>query len=99
MEYEDSVRQSVGQQTSVKSVMDLYQWWLNWGDYDGTGAAILERLGEIGKGNPEAIALLQRAASGNIAKTKYAARQALNTLAAENDTLAQSALDAIQTEP
>lgn len=96
MAYEQEIPGMVQQEFSVPVLLNLYQWWLSWGDYDSTGVAILERLGELAAGNPEAIAALQRAAIGNLARTSNMATYCLQRLAMAGDRLAGEALEVVQ---
>jgi hypothetical protein len=79
--------------TTVSDVLDVLQQWYSGGNYDGTGAQILTKLGDIGQGDLAAIAALSKSSMGNIAKTRYAAQNALASLAQKGDLLASEALD------
>jgi hypothetical protein len=68
------------------------QQWYSWGNYDGTGAQILTKLGDIGQGDLATIAALSKRSMG-IAKTRLAAQNALSSLAKKGDLLASEALD------
>lgn len=82
--------------TTVTELLQLLQQWYSWGDHDSTGVLILTKLGELGKGSPEAIAALAKSAKGNIPRTRYAAQNALLTLADKGDPLALTALEESQ---
>ncbi|MEG5043545.1 hypothetical protein [Microcoleus sp. B4-C1] len=79
--------------TTVSEVLDVLQQWYIWGNYDGTGAQILTKLGDIGQGDLAAIAALSKSSMGNIVKTRCAAQNALSNLAKKGDVLASEALD------
>ncbi len=79
--------------TTVSEVLDVLQQWYSWGNYDGTGAQILTKLGDIGQGDLAAIAALSRSSMGNIAKTSCAAQNALSSLVQKGDLLASETLD------
>ncbi len=96
MDYEHSIPRLAQQESSVCSLLELYQWWQNWGNYDFAGVAILERLGEIGAGNSQAISTLKHAASGRGRKTSLTAFYALEKLAATGDEMAKEAFDEVQ---
>ncbi|WP_204153447.1 hypothetical protein [Leptolyngbya sp. CCY15150] len=96
MAYEEEIPRLVLQESSIPALLTLYQWWLNWGDYDSTGAKILERLGEVAAGSPEAIATLKKAACGAIPKTSITALSCLRQLAMNGDELAGVAFQDIQ---
>lgn len=78
---------------TVSEVLEVLQRWYSWGNYDGTGARILTKLGDIGQGDLAAIAALSQSSMGNIAKTRFAAQNALASLAQKGDLLASEALD------
>ena len=79
--------------TTVSEVLDVLQQWYSWGNYDGTGAQILTKLGDIGQGDLAAITALSKSSMGNIAKTRLAAQNALSSLAQKGDLLAIEPLD------
>lgn len=82
--------------TTATELLKLLQHWYSWGDHDSTGVLILTKLGELGEGNPEAIAALAKSSKGNIYKTRYAAQNALSVLAEKGDELALAALNESQ---
>ena len=90
---DDSILVRVGIATTVPALLEELRRWYNWGEYDSTGVKILTQLGEIGQGDPEAIAALERCSTGNIPKTRYAAQGALSRLAGKGDHLAIAALE------
>lgn len=79
--------------TTVSAVLEELRSWYNWGWYDSTGVEILTKLGEIGQGDPKAIAALERSSKGAIPKTRYAAQNALSRLADKGEKLAIAALE------
>ena len=79
--------------TTVSEVLDVLQQWYSSGNYDGTGAQILTKLGDIGQGDLAAIAALSRSSMGNIAKTRCAAQKALASLVQKGDLLAVEPLN------
>ena len=74
-------------------ILDILQQWYSWGNYDGTGAQILTKLGDIGQGDLATIAALSTSSMGNIAKTRCAAQNALASLVQKGDLLAIEALN------
>ncbi|MEG4406300.1 hypothetical protein [Microcoleus sp. MON2_D5] len=90
---DDSILARVRIATTVAALLEELRRWYNWGNYDSTGVKILTKLGEIGQGDPEAIAALERSSRGNIPKTRYAAQDALSRLAGKGDHLAIAALE------
>jgi hypothetical protein len=90
---DDSILARVGIATTVAALLEELRRWYNGGEYDSTGVKILTKLGEIGQGDPEAIAALERSSRGNIPKTRYAAQDALSRLAGKGDNLAIAALE------
>ncbi|MBD1827050.1 hypothetical protein NDI47_02960 [Microcoleus vaginatus GB1-A2] len=90
---DDSILAPVRIATTVADLLQELQSWYNWGNYDSTGVKILTQLGEIGQGDPEAIAALEQSSRGNIPKTRYAAQAALSSLAGKGDHLAIAALE------
>ncbi len=82
--------------TTATELLEWLQRWYSWGDHDSTGVLILTKLGELGEGNPDAIAALAKSSKGNIHKTRYAAQNALSVLAGKGDPLALAALNESQ---
>lgn len=79
---------------AVKAVLELRQWWKNWGDYDSLGTATLQCLGAIGYGNVEAIAELEFTLRNSFNPKSYLpAANALEHLANQGDGLAIAALN------
>lgn len=89
---DDSILARVRAAITVEALLKELKWWYSWGEYDTTGAEILTKLGELGQGNPDAIAALKRSAQGRIARTSNAASNALSRLATQGDPLAIAVL-------
>lgn len=93
------------EQTDVATLINAYRSWYHWADAKewASGAAFLRRLGQVGAGSPEAIALfieqMNFHAQSRTKSGKYiysAAKDALKALAEQGDPLAIAAWEEMQ---
>ncbi len=91
-ETDDSILSYFSDINSKSAALEAFQRWWSHGENEKLGGKLLTRLGDFAAGDPEAIAVLETRAKGNIIWTRSAATAALTKLAIQGDPLATESL-------